>query len=117
MNVGGETQEMAGLLRCTALYFVRQVSQILEVLRDFHCLFGSRNSPTTDILHTLRHVYRRVWPAREAKPRFGAALEHSAHDCKTRLFSPIPVPHSGQQYLWWQVSVPQHPLLQLVTHK
>ena len=38
------SQEMARLLRCTALYFVRQVSQIFEVLRDFHRLFGSRNS-------------------------------------------------------------------------
>ena len=26
------------------------------------------------ILHTIRHVYRSVWSAREAKPRFGAAL-------------------------------------------
>ena len=60
-------------------------SQILEVLRDFHRLFGSRNSPTTCILHTIRHVYRSVWPAREAKPRFGAALERSAHDCETGL--------------------------------
>ena len=46
-----------------------------EILVDsFHHLFGSRNSPTTVILHTIRHVYRSVWPAREAKPRFGAAL-------------------------------------------
>ena len=59
--------------------------QILEVLRDFHRLFGSRNSPTTGILHTIRHVYRSVWPAREAEPHFGAALERSAHDCETRL--------------------------------
>ena len=54
--------------------------QILEVLRDFHRLFGSRNSPTTGILHTVRHVYWSVWPAREAKPRFGCSLERSAHD-------------------------------------
>ena len=46
-------------------------SQILEVLRDFHHLFGSRNSPTTGILHTIRHVYRSVWRPKEAKPRFG----------------------------------------------
>ena len=31
----------------------------------------SRNSPTTGILHSIRHVYRSVWPAGEAKPRFG----------------------------------------------
>ena len=43
---------------------------------------------STDIhfFHTVRHVYRSVWPAREAKPRFGAALARSAHDCETRLF-------------------------------
>ena len=60
---------------------------ILEVLRDFHRLFKSRNSRTTGILHTIRHVYKSVWPAREAKPRFGAALERSAQDCETRLQS------------------------------
>ena len=60
------------------------LSQIPEVLRDL-CLFGSRNSRTTGILHTVRHVYRRVWPTREAKPRFGTALERSAHDRETRL--------------------------------
>ena len=86
-------QEMARLLRCTALYFVSKVSQILWVLRDFHRLFGPRNSPTTGILH-VRHVYRSVWPAREAKPRFGAALECSAHDCETRSFSKEPRPPS-----------------------
>ena len=42
--------------------------------------FGPRNSPPTGILHAVRHVYRSVWPAREAKPRFGAMLERSAHD-------------------------------------
>ena len=37
----------------------------------------------TDIhfFHTIRHVCS----AREAKPRFGSALVHSAHDCETRL--------------------------------
>ena len=48
-------------------------------------LFRSRNSPTTGILHTIRHVYRNVWLAREVKPRFGAALERSAHDYETGL--------------------------------
>ena len=28
----------------------------------------------THFFHTVRHVHRSVWPAREAKPRFGAAL-------------------------------------------
>ena len=36
-------------------------------------------------LHTIRHVYRSVWPAREVKPRLGAALVRSAHDCETRV--------------------------------
>ena len=76
VHAGGKniTQEMARLLRCTALYFLRQVFAILEVLRDFHRLFGPRNSPTTGILRTIRHVYRSMWPAREDKTRFGAAL-------------------------------------------
>ena len=38
------------------------------------------------ILHTVHHVYRSVWPAREAKPRFDAALVCSAHDCESRFF-------------------------------
>ena len=71
------------VLRCISY---AKFSQIFEVLREFHRLFGSRNSPTTGILHTIRHVYRSVWPDREAKPRFGAALDRSAHDCETRLF-------------------------------
>ena len=33
----------------------------------------------------IRHVDRSVGPIREAKPHSGAALEHSAHDCVTRL--------------------------------
>ena len=67
--------------------YTKFFEQILEVLQDFHCLFGSRNSRTTDILHTIRHVYRSVWPAREAKPRFGAALERSAHDSVKLVYS------------------------------
>ena len=55
-------------------------SKILEVPWDSHRFFGSRNSPTISILHIIRHVYRSVWPAREAEPRFGAALVCSAHD-------------------------------------
>ena len=47
-KVGGKTQEMARLLRCTALSYAK-FSQTLEVLGDFHRLFGSRNSPTTGI--------------------------------------------------------------------
>ena len=45
VNVGGKKmQEMACLLRCIALYFYHKFSQILVYLRDFHRLFGSRNS-------------------------------------------------------------------------
>ena len=54
-----------------------------QVLPDFHCLFGSRKGPTTDILHTIHHVYRSTRAAREAKARFGEALECSVHDCET----------------------------------
>ena len=32
--------------------------------------------------HTVRHVYWSAWPAREAKPHFGATL---VHDCETGL--------------------------------
>ena len=44
---------------------------------------------STDIhfFHTVRHVYRSVWPTREAKPRFGATLVRSAHDYETRLLT------------------------------
>ena len=35
--------------------------------------------------YTIRHVYRSVWPAKEVKPRFGATLVRSAHDCETGL--------------------------------
>ena len=63
------------------VHVVRQVVANLEVLRrDSHRLFGSKNGPTTGILHTIRHVYRSMWPTREERPRFGAAL---AHDCET----------------------------------
>ena len=77
--------------------------------------FGtSRNSPITGILHTvsLCHVYRSVWTTREAKPRSGAVLECSAHDCDTRLYNfkiaakGIPhVEHGGNPHV---VSVKTH---------
>ena len=56
---------------CYILY--AKFSQFLEVCQD--CLFGSRNSATNSIFRTIRHVYRSVWPTREAKPHSGAALE------------------------------------------
>ena len=70
---------------CAVLRYISytKFSQILEVLRDFQRLFGSRNSRTIAILRAIRHVYRSVWPAREAMPRFGAT--RSAHDRETRL--------------------------------
>ena len=66
----------------------------MEVLKNFKDLreLGVRNielysianepilaflSIYTHFFHTIRHVYRSEWPAREAKPRFGAALVHS----------------------------------------
>ena len=58
----------------TVLYLVRQVfANQLKFFWDFHRLFGSRNSRTTVILHTFRHIYRSMWP------------ERSAHDCESRL--------------------------------
>ena len=59
---------------CAVLQYISYTNfaQILGVLRDSHRLFASRNSPTTGILHTIRHVYS-VWPAREAKPRMFCA--------------------------------------------
>ena len=53
----------------TALYYIpcAKFTLIPEVLRDFQRLFESKNSPTIGTLHTVRHVYRSVWPAREAK--------------------------------------------------
>ena len=80
VNAGGQKPRRKCAVLCYISY--AKFSQILEVLRDFHRLFGSRNSRTTGILHTIRHVYRSVWPVREAKPRFGTALERSAHDCQ-----------------------------------
>ena len=73
-------------LYCT-IFHMPHFRKLLEVLQDFHCLFGSRNSPTTGIVHTVRPVYWSMWPAREAKPRFGAALEPSVHDCETCLLA------------------------------
>ena len=73
---------------CYILY--AKLEQILEVLWDFHRLFGSRNSPTTGTLHTIHHVYRSMWPSREAKPRFGAALICSTHEYETCLFIACP---------------------------
>ena len=53
---------------------IQLFAPIIEVLQDFHRPFGSRNSPTTGIPHTICHVYRSVWPAREAEPNSGATL-------------------------------------------
>ena len=51
-------------------------SQIVEVLRDFH--------PETVQLPAFS-ILSAISPVRDAKPRFDAALERSAHDCETRL--------------------------------
>ena len=86
VNVGGKKQQEMELLMPSVLCYISyaKVSQILAVLWDFHHLFGSRNSPTTGILHTICHFYG--WPTREAKPRFGATFKRSAHDCQTHLY-------------------------------
>ena len=77
-NVGGEKNVGNGM--SSVLYCA-----IFSSPSSMHCFFGSRNSPTTGILHTFCHVYRSVCPAREAKLCFGAALECSVHDCKNLL--------------------------------
>ena len=60
VNVGEKKSKVC----CAALRYISyaKFSQNLEVLWDFHRLFGSRNSPTTGILHTVRHVYRACGP-------------------------------------------------------
>ena len=92
VNAGGKEKCRKWCVCCAVLRYIScgKFSQIVEVLRDFDRLFGSRNSPTTGILHAIRHVYRSVWPAGEAKPRFGAVLECSAHDCDTLLTGVVP---------------------------
>ena len=87
LNMADSTEEV-DVGRKNKLRYISHTkfSQILEDLWDLHCLFGSTNSPTTDFLHTVRHVYRSLWPIREAKPRSGATRERSAHDCETRIF-------------------------------
>ena len=42
---------------------------------------------------TIRHIYRSVWPATEAKPRFGTAFVGSAHDCEIRYFDGYQTKH------------------------
>ena len=82
VNMGGKrTQDMVHLLRCTTLYFVYRV---------FKKLFSSlalASPPWIQKQSTYRHspYYPPCLQAREAKPRFGAALERSVHGCDTRL--------------------------------
>ena len=80
VNVGRKNKRRKWHVCCAVLRYIlyAKFSQILEALREFHRV--SRNSLTTSILHTVRYVYRSVWPARETKLRFGTALERSAHD-------------------------------------
>ena len=61
---------------------LRNIAQYLQrSQRSISCVFF----PGIHFFHTIRYVYRSVWPTREAKPRFGAALVCSAHDCETCL--------------------------------
>ena len=50
------------------------------------CAISCGFFPTYIHFHTIPHVYRDVWPTREAKPHFGARLVHSVHDCETGLY-------------------------------
>ena len=78
-----ETMEVPKNFKDLGEFGVRNITQYSAANAPFPALFS------TDIhfFHTPRHVYRSVWPARKAKPRFGAALDRSAHDCKTGSFS------------------------------
>ena len=60
---------------------IRNIAQYSAANTPFPAFF----SPFIHFFHTIRHVYRSAWPAREAKPCVGAALECSVHDCETRL--------------------------------
>ena len=44
---------------CTVLHYI-SYTKFSQILWDSYHIFGSRNSPTTGILHTIRHVYRSV---------------------------------------------------------
>ena len=83
VNVGGKKHRKWRVCCAVLRFILTQVFANPWILWVFHRLFRSRNSRITGILHTFRHVYRSVWPAREAKPRFSVALERSAHDCET----------------------------------
>ena len=73
----------------------QRTSRICENLAytKYNALYSAANVPLPSgffptyiyFFHTICHVYRSMCPTREAKPRFGAAFEHSAHDCETRL--------------------------------
>ena len=76
VNVGGKNTRNGILKTFAALY-----------------LFSVRSS---GIFHTICHVYRNVWPARDAKPCFGAVLIHSALIVKLAYWIPICVNGSKQ---------------------
>ena len=59
---------------------VRNIAQYSAANLPFPVVFS-----TYIRFHTIRHDYRSVWPAREAKPRFGSALVRSARGCETGL--------------------------------
>ena len=93
VNVGGINAGSDTILRYI-LY--AKFSQILKVLLDFHRLFGSRNSPTNHIRHTIRYVYRSVWSTGEAKPRF----ERPARAC---LWSSLILTYNQLMRKVWQL--------------
>ena len=79
VNVGeNKKQEMARLLRCISY---TKFPQIVEVLLDFHRLFGSTNSPASSILHYPPCLQERVARQMEAS----LWCTHSAHSCETHM--------------------------------
>ena len=82
----------------------------MEVLKNFKDLqkLGVRNIaqysaanvlfpvfffPTDFTSSILSAMFTGVWPAREIKPRFGAALVRSAHACETRVYRVSQITH------------------------
>ena len=97
LNVGGKKPHRKWHVYCAVLRYIlnNKFSQFLEVLWDFHCLWIQKQSNYWRSPY-YPPVYRRAWPTREAKPRFGATFKRSAHVCETHLLN-----SSGFMFYWF----------------
>ena len=70
---------------CVVLHYISYTS-FCKSLEFLGTSITSLDPETVQLpaFYTLRHVYKSMWPTREAKPHFEATLVHSAHDCDTR---------------------------------